>query len=152
MNEKVNASKPAFAVALVVADARAAMRFYAEVFGAAPVPPCLTAPDGGVAHAEMSLLGGRIMLADAAFGGRTPTDLGGVASRISLTVGDVDAVVAKAVAAGADVIIEVSDQFYGHRSGRIRDPFGHEWILGQVLENLSEAEMQARMEKLFAAG
>jgi PhnB protein len=47
---------------------------------------------------------------------------------------------------GAKVIFPVRDHFYGHRAGRIQDPFGHLWILSKVLETLSPEEVQRRMD------
>lgn len=54
------------------------------------------------------------------------------------------------IPAGAKIVIPIEDQFYGYRSGRLQDPFGHIWILSQKLEDLSEAEMQTRCNDLFS--
>ena len=53
--------------------------------------------------------------------------------------------------AGAKVLIPVDDQFYGYRAGRIEDPFGHVWIVSQLIEPLSQEEMQRRLDAMFAA-
>lgn len=134
-----------FAVAVVVENSRDAMDFYSRIFGGTPIEPLLTAPNGAVVHAEIQVAGGTLMLADASVAEGAPT-------RLSIVVDDVDAVMAAATAAGADIVIPVADQFYGHRSGRLRDPFGHEWIVSTVLEELSQEEMQTRMERLFSDG
>ena len=68
---------------------------------------------------------------------------------LNIEVEDADAVASKATQAGATILIEVADQFYGYRSGRLADPFGHEWILSQKLEDLSQEEMQARMDEMY---
>ncbi len=68
---------------------------------------------------------------------------------IHLHVDDADALIQRAVGAGAKVVIEPADQFYGERSGRIRDPFGHEWILGHTIEKVSIEEMQRRYTAMF---
>jgi PhnB protein len=60
-------------------------------------------------------------------------------------VDDVDAVVARAVAAGAKLTRPVADQFYGDRSGGVTDPFGHVWYLMTHVEDVSDEEMQRRM-------
>jgi len=66
--------------------------------------------------------------------------------KIHLYVEDVDAVASRAVEAGAKILIPVADQFYGDRSGRIEDPFGHIWIISTHKEDVTPAEMQKRME------
>jgi PhnB protein len=63
---------------------------------------------------------------------------------------DADAVVAKALAAGAELVRPLTDEFYGERSGKIRDPFGYEWSIGHSIEELTPAEMQRRYEELMA--
>jgi PhnB protein len=81
---------------------------------------------------------------------KTPQTLGGTTVKLSLMSDNVDADFERAVKAGAEVMMPVSDQFYGHRSGRLRDPFGHEWILSQEKEKVSPAEMQQRWNKMAA--
>ena len=146
-----DANLPSLAPYLTVIDARAAIEFYQQAFGAVETGPRLTAPDGVIMHAELSSGGGSVMLAEHVpdFGTFEPRSLGGTPVRLSLQVDDADAVVAAATAAGATVVIPVEDQFYGHRAGRVEDPFGHVWIISQVFEALSAEEMQRRMEALF---
>ena len=62
---------------------------------------------------------------------------------------DVDAAWERAVAAGAEVIYPLADQFYGERGGRVRDPSGHQWMLSQVIEDVSPEEMERRAAELF---
>ena len=69
---------------------------------------------------------------------------------LHLHVDDADAVVAKAVAAGAELVRPLADQFYGERSGTVRDPFGYEWSVGHEIEKLTPAEMQRRYEAMMA--
>ncbi len=64
-------------------------------------------------------------------------------------VDDPDATMVKAEKAGGKVLIPVADQFYGYRSGRLEDPFGHIWIVSEVIEELSPEEMQRRMEEMM---
>jgi PhnB protein len=75
----------------------------------------------------------------------SPITLGGSPVTIHLYFDDVDAVVRQAVAAGAKLLIPVSDQFYGDRSGRLQDPFGHVWIVATHQEDVSPEEMQKRL-------
>ena len=90
----------------------------------------LTDPGGNIAHAEIDINGARVMLADENPQFNTsPQTLGGSAVMIHLYVEDVDAVFDRAVASGSEVILPVTDQFYGDRTGRIKDPFGHIWLI-----------------------
>jgi len=57
--------------------------------------------------------------------------------------------VEQALRAGATVVRPLKDQFYGERSGTVRDPFGHEWLLGGHLEDVSSVEVQRRYSALF---
>ena len=80
---------------------------------------------------------------------RGPRSLGGTTFSMHLHVADVDKAFAQAVAAGAAVVGPLQNQFYGERSGTVRDPFGHEWLLGGHLESLTPEEMQRRYTALF---
>jgi uncharacterized glyoxalase superfamily protein PhnB len=64
----------------------------------------------------------------------------------------VDAMTRQAVAAGAKVVMPPQDQFYGERSSKVLDPFGHEWLLGSQIEEVSHAEMQRRFDQMFKGG
>ncbi|MBT8446806.1 MAG: VOC family protein [Gammaproteobacteria bacterium] len=144
---------PALAPYLTVVDAAAAIAFYRQAFGASETGPRLTGSDGGIMHTELTIGAGTLMLAEHVpdFGTFEPRSLGGTPVRLALHVDDAAAVVAQAQAAGATVVIPVEDQFYGHRAGRIKDPFGHVWVISQVIEELSADEMQRRMDALFSA-
>ena len=79
-----------------------------------------------------------------------PETLGGTSVRITLQTDNADAVVARAVAAGARVIMPLQDMFWGARYGQILDPFGHAWGINQQLQELSPEETQAKADKFFA--
>ncbi len=136
---------------LTVKDSTQAIAFYQKAFGAVDRGYRIVAPNGMTAHAEIQIGNSVIMLADEApdHGTASPLSLGGSPVRIALYVEDSDAVAQSAVAAGAKLIIPVADQFYGHRSGRIEDPFGHVWIISTQIEEVSPEEMQRRATKLF---
>lgn len=91
--------------------------------------------DGRIAHAEMRLGPATILLADEMpeAGFRSPLTLGGAGMRIHLHVGDVDSLVRRAVAAGATVLRAPTDEGHGERQALLRDPFGHEWLLGHPI-------------------
>jgi uncharacterized glyoxalase superfamily protein PhnB len=63
-------------------------------------------------------------------------------------VANVDEMTAKAVAAGAKTIMEPMTQFYGERTAKVQDPYGHQWLLGQQVEDVSPEEMQRRYDAM----
>ena len=130
---------------LIINGAARAIDFYEKVFDATEVMR-MADPSGKVGHAEIQIGDCRIMLADAhpEMGHRSPQSLGGSPVGIHLYLKDVDGTVEKAVAAGAKLERPVTDQFYGDRSGQIRDPFGHLWTVSTHKEDLSPEEMGKR--------
>ena len=143
-------SLPSVIPYLMVNGADAAIAFYKKAFGATEVMR-LTEPSGKIAHAQVKIGDAPVMLAEETkeWGNRSPQTLGGTPVIIDLCVDDVDAVVERAVAAGAKLVFPVADQFYGYRSGRISDPFGHVWIVSTQKENLTNEEMQRRFEAMM---
>jgi PhnB protein len=134
---------------LVVGDSNRAIEFYKTVFGAKERMR-LTAPGGTVVHGELTIGHSVIMVSDE-FPERDeigPSREVRSPVRITLYVEDVDAVAERAVAHGASLLIPIADQFYGDRAGRLADPFGHIWILATHQEDVSQDEMQKRMEAL----
>jgi PhnB protein len=127
-----------------------AIKFYERAFGAKELFR-LTEPSGRIGHAEIKLGPATLMLSDEypENGIRGPRTLGGTSFSVHLHVQDVDAAFKQAVEAGATVIRPLKDQFYGERSGTVRDPFGHEWLLGGHLEEMSTEEMQRRYTAMF---
>jgi uncharacterized glyoxalase superfamily protein PhnB/AraC-like DNA-binding protein len=136
---------------LRVRDTAAAIAFYTQAFGAKELFR-LTEPSGRIGHAEMELGPSVLMLSDAfpEYGIEAPP-VGGSTSYASvhLHVDNADAVLEQAVAAGATVLMAPTDQFYGERSGKLRDPFGHEWLIGHSIEQLTPDEMQRRYTALM---
>jgi len=72
--------------------------------------------------------------------------------RITLEVADADALVERALAAGARVLMPVQDLFWGARYGKILDPFGHEWGINQQLKQQTDEETHAAAEEFLAKG
>jgi PhnB protein len=134
---------------LFIKDAARAIEFYKQAFGAAEVMR-MPMPNGKIVHAEIQIGDSRIMLADEfpEMGVRSPQSIGGSASLVVLYVEDVDAVTARAVAAGATIVKPLQDQFYGDRSATITDPFGHGWTVATHIEDVSPEELQRRMEQI----
>jgi PhnB protein len=137
---------------LVCSPCAEAIGFYVRAFGAEEIGPRMTGPDGSVGHAEIRIGDSVIMLADEWPGGPTqaPTSLGGSTAALFIYTDDVDALWQRAIAAGAEEIFPLEVQFYGDRSGRVRDPFGHTWGLGQQVEEVSDEEMERRMAQFYA--
>ncbi len=125
-----------------------ALTFYREALGAEIVEryadPHL---DGLIVHAALRIGGGVFTLAEERreWGNLAPPSLGGTPVLIELEVEDARAVGERMCAAGAEVIIPIEDRFYGKREGRLRDPFGHLWVISQTLEALSPDEIDRRM-------
>lgn len=118
---------------LIVRDAPRAIAWYVDVFAAREQQR--HEDDGKVVNAELTLGESTLTLAEEArhWHNHAPPSLGGSAVILNLEVDDPDRVCARAVERGAKVIFPVNDQYYGHRAGRIEDPFGHVWILFKVL-------------------
>lgn len=139
---------------LVVADADAAIAWYCEVLGA-ELRVCHRMPDGGVVHAELAMPGEgdvAFFVKTAGDGDPDPRGVGGTPVLLSAYTDDVDAVWAAAVDEGAKVIFPLANQFYGERAGRLRDPFGHVWMLSQIVEHVSDEEMATRMAAWAGGG
>lgn len=137
---------------LAVPDAAAAIDFYTRAFGASERVR-MPAPGGAIGHAELEMGGSVLMLSDPFPQASTkpPTELGGTTVSVMMYVDDVDAVVQRAVDAGAEVLMPVSDQFWGDRFGSVRDPFGHSWSIATHVEDVPPEEMAERAEKAMAA-
>lgn len=138
---------------LCVKDAAAAIEFYKKGFGATELMR-LPMPDGKIGHAEIKIGNAIVMLADEhpETGHISPQTLGGSTVKLHMYVEDVDGFFEKAEAAGAKVLIPPADQFYGDRSGRLEDPFGHVWLVSTHTEDVSPEEMQKRMEAYSQGG
>ncbi len=139
--------QPSLSPHLVVGDAAAAIDFYVAAFGATELGR-VPHPDGRLMHAALTLNGSTVMLNDdfpETCGGTssTPTSLGGTPVTIHLQVPDVETAFQRAVDAGATVVVPLQDQFWGDRYGVVRDPFGHQWSLGQPVREVSMEEISA---------
>jgi PhnB protein len=135
---------------LHVKDADTAIAFYTRAFGAREKFR-LTEPGGRVGHAELEFGTITLMLADEfpECGVRGPESIGGTTVTLHLHVDDADAAIARALAAGATLERPAKDEFYGERSGCVRDPFGHRWTIGHSIEDVEPAEMQRRYDALL---
>lgn len=136
---------------LSVRNAASAIEFYKRAFGATETTR-LTEPGGRIGHAEILIGDGPVYLADEypEYGIVGPQSLGGSGVTMHLYVDNVDEFVRRAVEAGATLQRPVSDEFYGDRSGKLVDPFGHSWMISTRKEDLSAEEMQKRFDDIMA--
>jgi PhnB protein len=130
---------------LALRDAARAIEFYKKAFGAKEELR-IPGPGGKIGHAEIVIGDSHIMLADEhpERGHLGPQSQGGSTVSIMLYLENVDAVVERAVAAGAKLLMPVADQFYGDRMGGLEDPFGQVWYVATHTEDVPAEEMQRR--------
>lgn len=143
------AQYPPLIPGLAIRHAAQAIEFYQAAFGAVELYRLIDPESGKIGHAEITINGSLIMLADEypAFN-KSPETLGGSPIRLCLMVEDVDAATERARAAGATITRPPADQFYGHRSACVLDPFGHEWLIQHEFEQVPPAEMQRRWDAM----
>jgi len=138
---------------LIVDGGTAAIDFYSSVLGATERMR-MPAPDGKIGHAELELGDSLIMLADEFpdMDARGPKAMGGTPVSLLVYVEDADAAFDRAIQAGAKSLQPVEDKFYGDRSGRFEDPFGHRWDVATHVEDVPPDEMAKRAAEAMAAG
>ena len=138
---------------LHVRDSAAAIEFYTRAFGAKELFR-LAEPGGRIGHAELDFDGSVVMVSDEypELGVHAADRFEGAAVTLHLHVDDADAAIAAAVQAGATLMRAPQDHFYGERSGTVRDPFGHRWLIGHAIEEVSPQEMQRRYTAAMQGG
>ena len=137
---------------IVCKGAAEAIEFYKKAFGAEEQFR-LKGPNNSVVHCCLRIGDSSLMVTDecpqmGAFG---PGHLGGTPVTILFSVEDADAAVSRAAAAGAAVVMPVTEMFWVARYGVLKDPFGHSWSVATQVKNLQPAEIQAAMEKQFCS-
>ncbi|MDI3290307.1 VOC family protein [Polyangium sp. 15x6] len=135
---------------LRVKQADRAIEYYKHVFGATEKLR-LTEPSGRIGHAELDFGATIVMLSEEypELDILGPQSIGRTSVSIHLHVDDADALIDRAVAAGGTLVRPPADHFYGERSGTVRDPFGHEWLIGHSIEAVTPDEMQRRYTALM---
>ena len=131
---------------LIIDGAARAIEFYQRAFDAKEMLR-IPAPNDRIGHAEIKVGDSVVMLADAhpEMEAYAPGHFNGSPVSLLLYVTDVDKQFQQALAAGATEVRPVADQFYGDRSGSLKDPFGHTWHLSTHKEDVSMEEMARRM-------
>ncbi|MFC5580112.1 VOC family protein [Rhodanobacter terrae] len=129
---------------VVVDNAAKALKFYHDALGAKET---YRLPIGDkIGHAEIQIGDSRLMLSDEMpqWDALGPKTRGGATGSFMIYVPDVDAAIDRAVKAGAKLVQPAENQFWGDRVGTVVDPFGHKWMLGTHVEDVSEEEMKRR--------
>jgi PhnB protein len=131
---------------LICAGASDAIDFYNQAFGAVELTR-MPGQNGKLMHASIRIGDSTVMLTDEMpdFGALGPNALKGSPVTIHLYVEDVDAVAARAVAAGAKIRMPVADMFWGDRYGQLEDPFGHRWSIATHVRDVTPEEMRQAM-------
>lgn len=132
---------------LIIRGAARALVFYREAFGAVEVQR-MTGADGRVGHAEIRIGDSAVLLADEfpEMGIRGPESLGGTSVSLLLYVENVDETFRRALECGATEVRPVQNQFYGDRTGTLRDPFGHQWTIATHVEDVDPKELERRSQ------
>lgn len=130
---------------LIIKGAAGAIDYYKKAFGASEAMR-VTQPDGRVGHAEIKIGEAVVMLADEfpEMNVVSPATLGNTSVGLLLYVENADATFDKAITLGAQIEKPMADQFYGDRTGTIKDPFGHKWTIATHLEDVTPQEIERR--------
>ncbi len=138
---------------LIVRSSAEAVRFYESAFGAVELGRQMMAGTGKVLHCALEVGDSRLFLVDEfpEWGALGPQEGGSSAVSIHMYVEDVDASFARAVEAGAEVVMPLMDTFWGDRYGKLRDPFGHVWSMASRIEDLTPEEIDRRASSFFAS-
>jgi len=136
---------------LFVRNARQAIDFYKKALGAEETV-CMTGPDGKINHAELRIGDSVIFLSEEnpAWGTKSPQSLGGVTGALYLYIEDVDKGFQRALDAGGQQHMPVTDMFWGDRMGSFSDPFGQHWTLATHTRDVSIEEMKEGEKKFYA--
>ncbi len=136
---------PTFSSSLFYRDPFAALDFLERAFGLERTM-VITDADGNLGHSQMSYAGkGTVMIGtEWTDDHKSPASIGRkVTQTVHVTLEeDIDAHCVRARDAGAEIIAEPSDQFYGDRTYRARDPEGHIWTFAQPVRQVSREDAE----------
>lgn len=138
---------------LRVKNAAAAIEFYVKAFGVKEKFR-LVEPSGRIGHCELDFGVATIMVSEEfpEMGIQGPASVGGTTVSIHLHVDNADELLARVEKAGGTIVRKPQDHFYGERSGTVRDPFGHEWLIGHEIEKVTPEDMQRRYTEMMKGG
>jgi PhnB protein len=137
---------------LIFDNAAEAIDWYKKALGAEEKSRAV-GPDGKIMHAELQIGDSRLMLNDAMGGSKSAKAFGGSPISLWVYVADCDTLFNRAVKAGAQVgpgpMGQLADQFWGDRTGMLKDPYGYSWTIATRKEDLSPEEMDRRAQEFF---
>jgi uncharacterized glyoxalase superfamily protein PhnB len=128
---------------LIVEGAAKLIAFMKAALGAELTHEPTMRPDGSIMHASLKIGNSMLMLADVSEHAKATSVM------LYLYVPDVDATYQRAIKAGATSVMEPSDQFYGDRSGGVRDFAGNTWFFGTHIEDVTPDELKRRSAEMF---
>jgi len=135
---------------LVQWNCNEAIEFYQKAFDAKLQAPVVKAPNGkGVLHAMLRIGNSNLIMADAWPGWEKGPE-GSTTIGLWVYVEDVDSVQKQAVDAGCEIIYEVMDAFWGDRTGKVKDPFGHTWAIATHKWIYTPEEIQKGQDEWMA--
>ncbi len=148
----MNENEPTLALSVTVRDGNEALEFYSKAFGAEELFR-MPMPDGSVAHAEFKIGNTQIYLSESSpeWHAAAMPEGSTAPCLFSLGVESCDDAFAKAIAAGAEPLMEPADQFWGMRVGMVKDPDGYRWSFRQFLREVSPEEMMKLAEEFHSA-
>jgi PhnB protein len=126
---------------LITKDTAGLIDFVIKAFDAEPIGDPVYAEDGSIGHAEVRIGDSVVMMFDA------KPDWPATPGFLRLYVPDGDATVGKALAAGATLVTELTELFWGDRVGRVQDPVGNLWWIQERVAEFDFEEMMARMTR-----
>jgi PhnB protein len=156
MNDKVTSVRQGFhnlTPCLVVKDANKAIEFYTKVFGAKENYRNQAPDNRSIMYAELSIGDSKLILSDEFpdMDSLSPLTIGKSAVSLYLYVEDADHTFENAISEGANVIVHMTDSFWGDRWGQLRDPFGHIWSIATHKKDVAPEEMEKAAKKEYAS-
>ncbi len=154
MARKINSMPKGYHTAtpvLVVKNADAAIEYYSSVFGAKELSRTVAGDGVTILRAELKIGNSIILVNDEMpdYGILSPLSLGGTSTAVQLYLSNVDAVWQRALDAEITVILPLEDAFWGERTAKVIDPFGHVWVLSRQTEVVSKQEIENRAHALY---
>lgn len=142
--------EPTLVVSLTVDNGSEALDFYAKAFDAVELYR-ITAPDGSIGQAEFVLGNSHVYLSegDPAWHAKALGDGEKAPCMFALWVENCDDAFQKALEAGAEPLMEPQDQFWGMRTGMVKDKYGYRWNLRHTFEEVPLEEIMKRAKALM---
>lgn len=154
MSNKVNPLRQGFhnlTPCLVVKDANKAIEFYRNVFGAQENYRNDAPDDKSIMYAELKIGDSNLILSDEFpdMNSLSPSTIGKSPVSLYLYVENADDTFSRAISEGAQVIMPMTDAFWGDRWGQLKDPYGHIWSIATHKKDVSPEEMEKAAKEAF---